>query len=89
MNDFMERMAADQSLGQVHLCLFAALSYMSKDHTDWFPVTRRKLMKYAGIRSVATYHKYLNDLVALCFIEYRPSYDPYRGSLVKFIHTKN
>ena len=89
MKAFMERMAVDPRLRQGHLGLWVALFYMGTGYPDWFPVTRRQLMKYAGIRSVATYHKYLAELVSLAFIEYRPSYDPYRGSLVKLITTRN
>jgi len=85
MREFIERMATDSRLRQGHLCLYAAITYMGYGYSDWFPVNRKKLMAYAGIRSIATYHKYLSELVSLNIILYRPSYDPFRGSQIEIL----
>jgi len=39
-------------------------------------------MKLSRIKSTATYHKVLRELQAFGYIEYVPSYDPYKGSQV-------
>jgi hypothetical protein len=61
-----------------HLCLYQVLYYLidlgtpSKEMT----ITRNQLMRLTKISSVATYHKYINDLVHVGFIQYSPSYHP-------------
>ena len=87
MDDFIAQMAVDNRLRQGHLCLYVAVAYMGRDHSpgDWFRVTRRKLMKYAGIRSFPTYHKYLGELVSYGYLDYRPSYDYYQGSRMRLV----
>jgi hypothetical protein len=45
-------------------------------------VTRRELMAFSKIASVATYHKCIRELDAFGYIRYYPSYHPKLGSQV-------
>jgi hypothetical protein len=51
-------------------------------HVSPFPVTRRTLMAFSKIASIATYHKCIRELDAFGYIRYEPSFDPKRGSQV-------
>jgi hypothetical protein len=53
-----------------------------------FQVSRPKLMRFSRIRSIATYHKNIKDLVDYGYIEYTPSWHPHRGSRVRLIVEK-
>jgi len=48
-------------------------------------VSRTKLMRFSRIKSVATYHKNIRDLVQYGFISYNPSTHPQLGSEVRLI----
>jgi len=87
MNHFMEQMASDPRLGPWHLCLYTAMAYLGKDAAPgaFFNVTRKKLMRHSGIRSIVTYHKYIAELVRYGYISYQPSYHPLLGSQIAFI----
>ncbi|WP_133641831.1 hypothetical protein [Sphingobacterium paludis] len=54
-----------------------------------FRASRRKLMKYSGIRSVTTYHKCLSHLIAKGYLEYRPSWHPTKASEFRFVLATN
>ncbi|MDM1086140.1 Uncharacterised protein [Myroides odoratimimus] len=49
-------------------------------------ISRRKLMKYAHITTLPTYHKYLKELQELGYIKYTPSYHPDMRSTVELLH---
>ncbi|RLJ69215.1 hypothetical protein BCL90_5313 [Pedobacter alluvionis] len=77
-------MGADSRMLATHVSLFAAL-FVCWQHSGFaspFAVTRKKLMAYSRIVSVATYHKCIKELDAFGYICYQPSYHPIRGSLV-------
>ena len=85
--DFLERAANDEGLLPSHISLFMAIFHYSNEHDPAmvFRVCRRKLMQYSRIRSKATYHKCISELVAFGYITYEPSYDPYRASRVSLV----
>jgi len=85
---FLTRAADDSRLLPSHLSLFMAVFYFcpAEDLKGRFRVCRRKLMRYSRIHSVSTYHKCMRELVAYGYITYQPSYDPFRASLVSFVH---
>ena len=84
---FFERIGDDRRLLPTHIGLVAALFY----HHDCgnphghFHASRRKLMRFSRIRSIATYHKCLSELVAYGYLEYRPSWHPAKGSRFRFV----
>ena len=87
LDHFLKQAAADNRLFPSHISLFMAIFY--HNHTGLpfteFQVSRRKLMLFARIKSKATYHKCLNELVAFGYITYQPSFDPYKASLIRML----
>jgi hypothetical protein len=81
---WVRRMGKDQRLKATHISLFTALfvQWQRNDFVSPFPVTRKELMSYSRIASIATYHKRIRELDEYGYIRYQPSYDPIRGSLV-------
>lgn len=80
----VRRMGADSRMLATHVSLFTAL-FVCWQHGGFispFAVTRKKLMAYSRIASIATYHKCIKELDAFGYIRYQPSYHPIRGSLV-------
>jgi hypothetical protein len=57
-----------------------------KFHSN-FQVSRSGLMRISKISSTRTYHKSINNLIKLGYIEYHPSYHPKLGSMVSWINT--
>jgi len=83
---FLRKAANDERLLPSHISLYMALFYYSPDKPgDYFQVSRKKLMRFSRIKSIATYHKGIRELVAWGYIDYRPSYDPYRASSVALL----
>jgi hypothetical protein len=80
----IRRMGKDERLMATHISLFTALfvQWQRNDFVSPFPATRKELMGYSRIASIATYHKCIRELDGYGYIRYQPSYDPVRGSLV-------
>jgi hypothetical protein len=80
----VRRMSKDQRLMATHISLVTALfvKWQRNDFISPFPVTRKELMGYSRIASIATYHKCIRELDEYGYICYQPSYDPVKGSLV-------
>lgn len=74
--------AEDDRLLSVHVALYVSICSLSPSESSitGFRVSRRELMRLAKIRSNATYHRRLKELVEFGFLVYEPSYDPYRAS---------
>ncbi|KLT65382.1 hypothetical protein AB669_09830 [Pedobacter sp. BMA] len=67
------------------LSLFTTIFHYSKDDPRLeFRICRRKLMNYSRIKSIATYHKCLIDLVEDGYINYKPSFNTL-GSFIKIM----
>jgi len=84
VNRFLVRAATDGRLLPSHISLFIAIFFYSDEAKPdaFFKVSRRKLMRFSRIKSKATYHKCIRELVAFGYITYLPSYDPYKASSV-------
>ena len=84
---FFEQAGNDRRLLPTHIGLVAALFH----HHDcgnphgYFHASRSRLMRFSRIRSIATYHKCLSELVAYGYVEYRPSWHPAKGSRFRLI----
>ena len=76
------RAAGDARLLPSHISLFTAIYHYSlkNDPKKPFKVCRRELMQCCRIKSKATYHKCISELVIYKYISYKPSYDPFRAS---------
>jgi hypothetical protein len=84
IEQFLRKASNDNRLLPSHISLFTSMFYYSPgDVPDtFFKVSRKKLMRFSRIKSVATYHKCIRELVEYNYIQYRPSYDPYLASMV-------
>lgn len=89
-SSYFERLADDNRLLPSHIGLIMALFYhQEKDHPwGFFHASRSRLMRYSRIRSVATYHKCLSELVSYGYLEYIPSWHPIKASRFRFLQVK-
>jgi hypothetical protein len=80
----LRRMSKDQRLIATHISLFSALfiQWQRNSFANPFAVTRRELMAFSKIASIATYHKCIRELDEYGYIRYQPSYHPKLGSQV-------
>lgn len=83
---FLRKAANDDRLLPSHISLYMAMFYYSPDEPGGhFQISRKKLMRFSRIKSIATYHKCIRELVAYRYIKYQPSYDPYRASSASLV----
>ncbi|MXV50279.1 hypothetical protein GS399_04790 [Pedobacter sp. HMF7647] len=84
------RISADKQLSATHISLFTALfvCFRRSGSVSPFHVTRRQLMNYSSIASIATYHKCIKELSEKGFIKYVPSYHPRKGSIIYWRNLK-
>lgn len=90
IDSFLKSVAEDGQLLPTHISLFMAIFYYSNSESSYmaFQVCRRKLMHFSRIKSKATYHKCLAELVEFGYLTYKPSYDPFKGSTVCIVVRK-
>ena len=79
-----------KGLNPFHISLYTAMLslWQEQQYSTSFRVTRSRLMATSGIRSPATYHKCLQELIAKEYIIYEPSFDKRIASRVTFITEK-
>jgi hypothetical protein len=84
VNRAYKDMSSDQRVSVWHISLYMALlhRWCENDYANPVQITRREIMKLAHIGSVATYHKFINQLQEFEYIKYSPSYNPSLGSQV-------
>jgi hypothetical protein len=80
----LKRMSMDGRLNMTHVSLFSALfvQWQRGGFKSPFSVTRKTLMAFSRIASIATYHKCIKELDGYGYIRYEPSYHPKLGSQV-------
>jgi hypothetical protein len=80
----IRRIRGDERLLATHVSLFTALFVQWQRNRFINPVrvTRRELMTFSKIASIATYHKCIRELDEFGYIRYQPSYHPAKGSLI-------
>ena len=83
IKSFLAKATNEDTVRNSHICLFLAIYHQWQNHrfVNPIPISRSKLMKVSKIKSFATYHRCIRDLVELDFIKYEPSYNPI-GSLI-------
>lgn len=84
LTGFFEKVALDRTLNPTHISLYIALFQFWNCNRFKNPISisRDEIMRISKISSKATYHKCLKNLHALGYIDYQPSYNPFRGSHV-------
>ncbi|SHJ12821.1 hypothetical protein SAMN05443429_1104 [Cruoricaptor ignavus] len=71
-------------LNPTHISLYLAIFQFWNVNQFKNPiyVSRNELMKLSKISSYTTYHKCIKDLEATGLIEYFPSYNPSKGTMI-------
>ncbi|HMX00867.1 MAG TPA: hypothetical protein PKL56_15975 [Cyclobacteriaceae bacterium] len=87
VGSFLKRVASDASLGASHVsfCTAVCTAWIENGLNNPFNISRRRLMASSKIKSTSTYHRILNDLKALKYFEYVPSFHPGKGSQVLIV----
>ncbi len=80
----LRHMSKDERLSAMHVSLFTGffVHWQRSGFTSPFSITRKTLMSYSKIASIATYHKCIRELDTYGYIRYQPSYHPKLGSQV-------
>lgn len=84
LTGFFERVIKDKTLNPTHVSLYMALFQFWNFNRFKNPISisRDEVMRISKISSKATYHKCLKNLHSLGYIDYQPSFNPFRGSQV-------
>ena len=84
LTGFFEKVAQDKTLNPTHVSLYIALFQFWNCNLfkNPFSISRDEVMRISKISSKATYHKCMKNLNELGYIDYQPSYNPFRGSIV-------
>jgi hypothetical protein len=84
LTGFFEKVAIDKALNPTHVSLYMSLFQFWNCNRFKNPISisRDELMRISKISSKATYHKCLKNLHSLGYINYEPSYNPFKGSHV-------
>ena len=82
--NLLRRMSIDERLNATHVSLFTGLfvHWQRNGYASPFAITRKEMMVFSKIASIATYHKCIKELDAYGYIRYQPSYHPKLGSQV-------
>lgn len=88
LNGFFGRVSGDYRLNPTHISLYMALFQQWNVHRFRNPISiaREEVMATSHIHSRVTYHKCLRELHAWGYLQYVPSFNHYRGSLVYMLH---
>jgi len=84
LTGFFEKVATDKTLNPTHVSLYMALFQFWNCNRFKNPISINsdEVMRISKISSKATYHKCLKNLHSLGYINYEPSYNPFKGSHV-------
>lgn len=84
LTGFFEKVATDKTLNPTHVSLYMSLFQFWNCNRFKNPISisRDEVMRISKISSKATYHKCLKNLHSLGYINYEPSYNPFKGSQV-------
>ncbi|MFY0624891.1 MAG: hypothetical protein JXR07_01270 [Reichenbachiella sp.] len=84
MNGWFEKVSNDDRLNPTHVSLYFALFQFWNFNRFDNPISiaRSEMMKLSRIGSKSTYTKCMKDLHNWKYIEYKPSFNPTKGSLV-------
>ena len=84
LTGFFEKVAIDKTLNPTHVSLYMSLFQFWNCNRFKNPlsISRDEVMRISKISSKATYHKCLKNLHSLGYINYEPSFNPFRGSHV-------
>ncbi|PZR01315.1 MAG: hypothetical protein DI539_28590 [Flavobacterium psychrophilum] len=86
-----ENVVWDETMLPSHISMYVSLLQLwsTNQFLKSFRIHRDEVMKLSRIRSLATYHRCIRQLDTAGLIDYAPSYDPYKGSLVEIIEDRD
>ena len=81
LTGFFEKVAIDKTLNPTHVSLYISLFQFWNCNRFKNPISinRDEVMRISKISSKATYHKCLKNLHSLGYLNYEPSYNPFKG----------
>ncbi len=81
---FFDRVAADERLNPTHISMYVSLFqfWNASRFKNPISISRGELMRVSKIGAKATYHKCMKELNDFGYLQYKPSYNPFKGSLV-------
>ncbi|MBJ2173637.1 transcriptional regulator [Aureibaculum sp. A20] len=84
----MECFVVDNRLNPTHVSMYIALfQYWNLNRFENpVSISRKEIMKLSKIGSLATYHKCIKNLHEWEYLEYLPSHNPFKGSLVNMFN---
>ena len=84
LTGFFDKVAQNRTLNPTHISLYIALFQFWNCNRFKNPISisRDEVMRISKISSKATYHKCLKSLHSLGYINYEPSFNPFKGSHV-------
>ena len=88
LTGFFDKLVHDYDLNPTHVSLYIALFQFWNLNRFENPIsiTRDEVMRISKICSKATYHKCMRELHEKGYVIYEPSYNPFRGSLVRMVN---
>lgn len=88
LTGFFEKVAQDKTLNPTHVSLYIALFqfWNCNRFKNPFSISRDEVMRISKISSKATYHKCMKNLNESGYVDYQPSYNPFKGSLVSLFN---
>lgn len=91
LTGFYDRIQHDDRLNPTHISLYLALfQFWNLNHfQNPISISRNEMMRLSKISALGTYHKCIKQLQDFGYIEYLPSFNPYKGSLVNLYNFEN
>ena len=91
LTGFYDRIQQDDRLNPTHISLYLALfQFWNLNHfQNPISISRNEMMRLSKISALGTYHKCIKQLQDFGYIEYLPSFNPYKGSLVNLHNFEN
>lgn len=81
---FFDRVAVDERLNPTHISMYVSLFqfWNASRFKNPISISRNELMRVSKISAKATYHKCMKELNDFGYLKYKPSFNPFKGSLV-------
>ena len=91
LTGFYDKIQQDERLNPTHISLYLALfQFWNINHfQNPISISRNEMMRLSKISALGTYHKCIKELQNFGYIEYIPSFNPYKGSLVNLYNFDN
>lgn len=91
LTGFYDKIQQDDRLNPTHISLYLALfQFWNLNHfQNPISISRNEMMRLSKISALGTYHKCIKQLHDFGYIEYLPSFNPYKGSLVNLHNFEN